>query len=130
MSFRIPGIWETERQRRRKPSRAEEKAIYNKYKGKCAICGRRTEFFDGEVDHIKPLSKGGSNSPSNLQWLCSRCNKLKGRNRTNAQVRELLGLKGKKGGKKRQRRRGRKQRPVWDVRIPEVRIPKVKIPKF
>lgn len=130
MSYRVPKIevpkiWEEERQRRRKLSRAEEKAIYKKYKGKCAICSRLTEFSDGEVDHIKPLSKGGSNSPSNLQWLCHRCNKLKGRTRTNAQVRKLLGLREKKRGKKKQRKKGkrRKQQSVWDI---DLRVPKIK----
>jgi len=30
-----------------------------------------------EVDHIVPISKGGSNDPSNLRTLCSECNRGK-----------------------------------------------------
>ena len=78
--------------KRKKLSRAVEKAIFIKYNGKCAICDIKTPFDYGEIDHIKPISKGGSpTAPSNLQWLCHRCNKLKGANRTNAQVKELIG---------------------------------------
>ncbi|HIE18570.1 TPA: HNH endonuclease [Candidatus Bathyarchaeota archaeon] len=33
----------------------------------CAICGRETRFDEGEVDHIKPKSKGRSDLPRNLQ---------------------------------------------------------------
>ena len=71
-------------------SRTAEKAIYEKSQGCCAICGRETAFDEGEVDHIKPKTKGGTDEPSNLQWLCHRCNKLKGSTRTNEEVRELL----------------------------------------
>ena len=73
-------------------SRAVEKAIYEKYKHKCAICERETEFDYGEIDHIQPLVKGGSNNPNNLQWLCTRCNKLKGSNKTNEEVRNIVGV--------------------------------------
>lgn len=89
--------------KRKKFSRAEEKAIWDRYHRKCVICGRHTKFDDGEIDHIKPLAKGGTDRPSNLQWLCHRCNKLKGHKRTNDQVREILGLK-------RRPRRKRKKR--------------------
>lgn len=34
----------------------------------CRKCGHLTE--DGDVDHIVPLSKGGTDDLGNLQWLC------------------------------------------------------------
>lgn len=64
--------------------------IYEKFHHRCAICDKETAFDEGEVDHIKPKTKGGTDEPSNLQWLCHRCNKLKGNKRTNEEVRELL----------------------------------------
>lgn len=72
-------------------SRTVEKAIYVKYKGICAICREKTAFDMGEVDHKNPKAKGGTDKPNNSQWLCHRCNKLKGQTRTNKEVKELLG---------------------------------------
>lgn len=42
--------------------------------GKCACCRKKAKL---EVDHIKPLVKGGTNWPSNLQLLCKPCNSRK-----------------------------------------------------
>jgi hypothetical protein len=71
-------------------SRAVEKAIFERDKGICQICGRETEFGDGEIDHKISSSKGGSDDPENLQWTCHRCNKLKGNKLSNEQVRKIL----------------------------------------
>lgn len=53
-------------------------AIFEKYKGKCAICGQELDKEKFEVDHILPLSRGGTNDLDNLQCTCSMCNRLKG----------------------------------------------------
>jgi 5-methylcytosine-specific restriction endonuclease McrA len=43
---------------------------------RCAYCKRsiKAKFH---VDHIMPLSKGGSNSAKNIQLLCQTCNQMK-----------------------------------------------------
>ncbi len=45
----------------------------------CNKCGY-TSNFKGmfQIDHIKPISKGGLTTLDNLQLLCSKCNKIKG----------------------------------------------------
>ncbi len=47
------------------------------------------------VDHKTPLCRGGSNWPSNLQLLCTRCNSSK-RNRTMEEWQESLAKRGRK----------------------------------
>jgi len=60
--------------------------------GKCQICGKATTpgqksqkgvtppKNEGQTDHIKPASKGGTNDPSNAQHLCRECNLKKSDN--------------------------------------------------
>lgn len=43
----------------------------------CLCCGSKEKL---ELDHVKPLSRGGSNDEDNFQILCSHCNKKKGIN--------------------------------------------------
>ena len=43
---------------------------------KCVGCGRSDSL---EIDHIVPISRGGSSERENLQALCGRCNRAKGR---------------------------------------------------
>lgn len=45
-------------------------------KGRCAVC-RKPLRRKYEIDHIKPVTKGGNSRPSNLQLLCLPCNRRK-----------------------------------------------------
>lgn len=52
-------------------------ALLVRQKHRCAMCDASIKKRY-EVDHIQPLSKGGSNWPRNLQLLCRTCNRQKG----------------------------------------------------
>jgi hypothetical protein len=45
---------------------------------KCAFCGKRPPEVYLEIDHILPVSKGGSDVHYNLRFLCQRCNRSRG----------------------------------------------------
>jgi 5-methylcytosine-specific restriction endonuclease McrA len=55
---------------------AEWGAIKVRYGGRCLCCGRKDVPLT--VDHVVPLSRGGSNGAENLQPLCFTCNDRKG----------------------------------------------------
>jgi len=46
-------------------------------KSRCYWCGKKV--MDYHVDHVIPLSRGGSNGPENLVIACPSCNLSKGR---------------------------------------------------
>lgn len=69
-------------QRCRWPSWLHE-ALMHREKGRCALCGTDLTHVYGidkkpQIDHIVPISKGGSNDPTNLQLICHECNQKKG----------------------------------------------------
>lgn len=51
------------------------KQLLQDYDNSCAYCGAESDLA---IDHIIPVSKGGSNEYGNLQILCRRCNSKKG----------------------------------------------------
>lgn len=59
-------------------TRLTRKAIYNRDKNICYICGK--EFGDNSLtlDHVIAKSKGGKESWENLVTCCKKCNEKKG----------------------------------------------------
>ncbi len=52
--------------------------IYQRDNGLCKICGQLVERSKATLDHIIPLSKGGTHEPSNVQIAHGPCNSSKG----------------------------------------------------
>lgn len=73
------GIWEAIcRVERGRVSNKMRFAIYARDGYRCCHCGRNQYQVKLEIDHIKPISKGGKSEYDNLQTLCEECNKKKG----------------------------------------------------
>lgn len=55
-------------------SAREWRSVKRKYGNRCAICRGKRKLT---IDHIRPLSRGGTNYPDNIQPLCGPCNSRK-----------------------------------------------------
>ena len=73
------------RQKNAYVSRVSTKKIYERDKGICQICGKPIDLkckpphpMSLSIDHIIPLSLGGTHQPSNVQIAHMICNATKG----------------------------------------------------
>ena len=55
----------------------ERSEIYIRDKGRCGICGEFIPLNEFTINHIVPISKGGTYDYDNLQCCCFKCNQLK-----------------------------------------------------
>lgn len=74
---------------RRKLSKAERQAVYDRYGGRCAYCGCKLDLKDMQVDHIESIRRhdlddiygkdvSWLNEINNLNPACRACNFYKG----------------------------------------------------
>lgn len=57
--------------------RVSLKSVISKCGDCCQYCGADTSHGNRQIDHILPLSRGGTHEESNLQVLCAKCNRAK-----------------------------------------------------
>ena len=67
------------------PYRQNRHVLFGQQEGRCNGCKTEFPFRVFEVDHVIPRSRGGTDHISNLQLLCTHCNKTKG-DRTMAEL--------------------------------------------
>jgi len=48
--------------------------MFDRQKGRCAACFIKLTMKNKHLDHIFAVTRSGSNSIENLQWLCATCN--------------------------------------------------------
>lgn len=59
-------------------SNGKRRKVYQKSSNYCMRCGVNVKNYRNTIDHIIPISLGGSNNVENLTCLCDKCNKEKG----------------------------------------------------
>ena len=67
---------------RRKLTKDERMAVYEKTNGHCAYCGCELEYKDMQVDHVIPIngwSEQGEDTMDNMLPACRSCNHYKSR---------------------------------------------------
>lgn len=52
--------------------------LYNSYGTQCKYCNKKIDVNTLVIDHIIPISKGGTSNIDNLQIICSTSNSMKG----------------------------------------------------
>lgn len=52
--------------------------VWSNGKQKCVYCKRSIDLQEATVDHVVPLSRGGSNRVKNMRNACKWCNMSKG----------------------------------------------------
>lgn len=66
-------------------------AVYKRDNGMCCICGNWVPRTDATIEHLYPLSRGGSHTLRNVGTAHNRCNNVKG-NRTLLEL-DTLGIR-------------------------------------
>ena len=67
-------VWDIPRHHKLK---AERENLYEVQGGKCNQCGQGFGLRHLNVDHITPVTRGGSQRMDNLQLLCEPCQSRK-----------------------------------------------------
>lgn len=69
-------FWARERKKtyERRKARQHRHKIVVRDGERCRMCGKTENLT---MDHIKPISRGGTSNLENLQLLCKPCNRLK-----------------------------------------------------
>lgn len=63
--------------KRKKLTKEQRMAVYNKFGGRCAYCGCEIDIKDMQVDHIESLERGGADDINNMYPACRSCNHYK-----------------------------------------------------
>ena len=58
--------------------RPTKRSLWARDDGQCQYCQKRLNYSSSTIDHVRPQSRGGDHSWSNLVIACVKCNQIKG----------------------------------------------------
>lgn len=90
--------------------------VYEKYNGRCVICGKPIKQNDYTIDHIIPISCGGTNAFENLQLSCKCCNQMKQDFSMDEAIRKMLDIIEYQASLKHSRNKKRNIKKIKDVK--------------
>ena len=76
------------RKRAAKKNRERRARCWSAQGGRCFWCRAFVEREQATLEHLVPLSRGGTNEPSNLAMACLTCNQKRGNLKWNSEIRE------------------------------------------
>lgn len=81
LKVKRPPLLATQANANRRLSRSvanrQKQRVWLKQNGRCNVCGFVIPLTDCELDHVTPLSVGGSLKDWNTQCLCAECHQAK-----------------------------------------------------
>ena len=84
---------------RPKISHAKRLRTFNKCHGSCHYCHKKLTLNNCDIDHMTPISRGGSNADDNLTLSCPECNESKGNLTENEYLLKIRDPRGVEHGK-------------------------------
>ena len=66
--------------------------LIDKYGNNCSICGKHLSGYDISIDHIIPISLGGTSDLSNCRLACRSCNHKRGANITGYEFEKYVAI--------------------------------------
>lgn len=70
--------------------RAYKARLIEEFGCRCRYCGKRAKPEALTLDHIKPVSAGGTNNYENLALACKKCNEAKANRAADKFIRQLV----------------------------------------
>lgn len=89
--LKAPKRRRAERMQKARREPVDREAIFERDNWVCGICGKPVDRADASLDHIVPLSLGGTHEPGNLRLAHLLCNSRRGDGIRHPGVREPRG---------------------------------------